>query len=74
MVSKIIIYVVVQISSWFKFYFSLFLAMVMYDNESETMGKELKPRRKLNRNISTSLALKGLLLKMTAFLVLAKNR
>ena len=63
---------------WFKFLlglnFSLFLAMVMYDNESETMGKELKPRRKLNRNISTSLALKDLLLKMTAFLVLAKNK
>ena len=39
MVSKIIIYVVVQFDSRFKFYFSLFLAMVMYDNESETMGK-----------------------------------
>ena len=39
MVCKIIICVVVQFHSRFKFYFSLFLAMVMYDNESETMGK-----------------------------------
>ena len=46
MVSKIIIYVVVQIYSWFKFYFSLFLAMVMYDNESETMGKRIYTKEK----------------------------
>ena len=39
MVCKIIICVVVQFHSRFKFYFSLFLAMVMYHNESETMGK-----------------------------------
>ena len=29
----IIIYVVVQFFSWFKFYFPLFWGMVMYDNE-----------------------------------------
>ena len=39
MVCKIIICVVVQFHSRFKFYFSLFLATVMYHNESETMGK-----------------------------------
>ena len=32
-----IIYVVVQFYPWFKFYFPLFLGMVMYDNEFETM-------------------------------------
>ena len=43
MVSKIIIYML-----WFKFilglnsiFLSLFLAMVMYDNESETMRKRI---------------------------------
>ena len=41
MVSKIITYAVVQFYSRFKFNFSLFLAMVMYDNESETMGKRV---------------------------------
>ena len=35
--------------------------------------KEFKPRRKLNHNIYTSLALKSLVLKKTAFLVLAKT-
>ena len=30
------IYVVVQFYPWFKFYFLLFLGMVMYDNEFET--------------------------------------
>ena len=53
MVSKIIIYVVVQIYSWFKFYFSLFLSIVMDDNESETMENR-KGRRKLNHNTYTS--------------------
>ena len=72
MVSKIIIYVVVQIYSWFKFYFSLFLSMVMYDNESETI-RNRKGRRKLNHNTYTSLALKSLVLQLTAFLVLAKK-
>ena len=33
-----IIYVVVQFYPWFKFYFPLFLGMVMYDNEFETMN------------------------------------
>ena len=31
-----IIHVVVQFYPWLKFYFPLFLAMVMYDNEFET--------------------------------------
>ena len=30
------VYVVVQFYPWFKFYFLLFLGMVMYDNEFET--------------------------------------
>ena len=30
------IFVVVQFYPWFKFYFLLFLGMVMYDNEFET--------------------------------------
>ena len=34
------VYVVVQFYPWFKFYFPLFLGMVMYDNEFET--KEIK--------------------------------
>ena len=35
------IYVVVQCYSWFKFYFPLFLGMVMYDNEFETKGNKI---------------------------------
>ena len=34
--SYVYVYVVVQFYPWFKFYFSLFWAMVKYDNESET--------------------------------------
>ena len=36
-----IITVVVQLCPWFKFYFPLFLGMVIYDNEFETKGKKL---------------------------------
>ena len=35
------VYVVVQFYSWFKFYFPLFLGMVMYDNEFETKGNKI---------------------------------
>ena len=34
-------YVVVQFCPWFKFYFPLFLGMVMYDNEFETMKNKI---------------------------------
>ena len=34
------VYVVVQFYPWFKFYFSLFWGMVMYDNELKTMGNK----------------------------------
>ena len=44
--------VVVQFYPWFKFYFPLFLAMIMYDNESDTMGKKFKPRIKLNHHMN----------------------
>ena len=36
LMGKALIYVVVRFSPWFKFYFLLFLGMVMYDNEFET--------------------------------------
>ena len=49
------IYVVVQVYSWFKFYFLLFLGMVMYDIEFVTEKKrKFKPRIKLNHNIYTN--------------------
>ena len=35
------LYVVVQFYSWFKFYFPLFLGMVMYDNEFETKENKI---------------------------------
>ena len=35
------VYVVVQFYPWFKFYFPLFLGMVMYDNEFETKGNKI---------------------------------
>ena len=34
-------YVVVQFYPWFKFYFPLFLGMVMYDNEFETTENKI---------------------------------
>ena len=46
------VYVVVQFYPWFKFYFLLFLGMLMYDNEFKTKeNKIFKPRIKLNHNI-----------------------
>ena len=33
--------VVAQFSPWFKFYFLLFLGMVMYDNEFETKENKI---------------------------------
>ena len=35
---------------WFKFYFPLFLGMVMYDNEFKTRKIQFKPRIKLNQH------------------------
>ena len=35
------VYVVVQFYPWFKFYFLLFLGMVMYDNEFETLENKI---------------------------------
>ena len=39
--TKFYIYVVVQFYPWFKFYFPLFLGMVMYDNEFETKENKI---------------------------------
>ena len=36
---NIVLHVVVQFYSWFKFYFPLFLAMVMCNNVPERMGQ-----------------------------------
>ena len=36
-----LIYVVVQFYPWFKFYFLMFLGMVMYDNEFETKENKI---------------------------------
>ena len=49
----IVIYVVVQFYPWFKFYFPLFLGMVMYDNDFKTKGDKFEPRIKLNYHIYT---------------------
>ena len=38
---KVNIYVVVQFYPWFKFYFPLYLGMVIYDNEFETMKNKI---------------------------------
>ena len=37
----IVVYVVVQFYPWFKFYFPLFLGMVMYDKEFKTKGNKI---------------------------------
>ena len=37
---QVSVYVVVQFYSWFKFYFPLFVGMVMYDTINETMGNK----------------------------------
>ena len=42
------VYVVVQFYPWFKFYFLLFLGMVMYDNEFETKANKLNLNSKDN--------------------------
>ena len=39
--STLHVYVVVQFYPWFKFYFLLFLGMVMYDNEIETKDNKI---------------------------------
>ena len=41
------IYVVVQFYLWFKFYFLLFLGMVMYDNEFETKENKISTKDKI---------------------------
>ena len=40
----------VQFYPWFKFYFLLFLGIVVYDNEFEQRKIEFEPRIKLNHN------------------------
>ena len=40
------VYYVVQFYPWFKFYFLLFMGMVMYRNEFETKENKFKPRLK----------------------------
>ncbi len=45
------IYVVVQFCPWFKFYFPLFLGMVMYDSELKQRKIKLEPEIKLEPNI-----------------------
>ena len=40
------IYVVVQFCPWFKFYFLLFLGMVIYDNEFETTKNKIQTKDK----------------------------
>ena len=39
--SLYVVNVVVQFYPWFKFYFPLFLGMVMYDNEFETKENKI---------------------------------
>ena len=39
--SEFHVYVVVQFHPWFKFYFPLFLGMVMYDNDFETKENKI---------------------------------
>ena len=43
----IVIYVVVPFYPWFKFYFPLFLGMVMYDKEFETKGYKIWTKDKI---------------------------
>ena len=49
----IVIYVVVQFYPWFKFYFPLFLGLVMYDNDFKTKGDKFERRIKLNYHMHT---------------------
>ena len=48
---KIDKFVVIQCYLWFKFYFTLFWGMVMYDNEFKTKENRFKARMKLNHSI-----------------------
>ena len=41
------VYVVVQFYPWFKFYFLLFLGIVMYDNEFETKENRIWTKDKI---------------------------
>ena len=43
--TRVWVYVVVQFYHWFKFYFPLFLGMVMDDNEFETKENNIEPQR-----------------------------
>ena len=49
---SLIEYVVVQINYWFKFYFPLFLSMVMYDNEFETMENRIEAKDKIEPQLT----------------------
>ena len=40
-IDQVGVYVVVQFCPWFKFYFLLFLGMVIYDNEFETKENKI---------------------------------
>ena len=40
-------YVVIQFYPWFKFYFLLFLGMVMYDNELKTKENKIWTKDKI---------------------------
>ena len=42
-----IIYVVVQFSYWFEFYFPLFWGVVMYDNQVETKENKIQTKDKI---------------------------
>ena len=41
------VYVVVQFYPWFKFYFPLFLGLVIYDNKFETKENKIKIKYKI---------------------------
>ena len=41
------VYIVVQFYPWFKFYFLLFLGIVMYDNEFETKENNIWTKDKI---------------------------
>ena len=49
------IYVVVQFYPWFKFYFPLFLDMVMCGNEFETKENQNETKDKIDHNIYTGI-------------------
>ena len=47
----LMVYVVFQFYLWFKYYFPLFLGMVMYYNEFKQRKTKFEPRIKLNHNM-----------------------